>query len=447
MFSKSLLRNLATASCACSLLLSGCGGSSSSGAPVSSSSETSSLSRAMTPAVAATTEQAVVTAVNSLGRTLLGEGVGNAIVAPFSASVSLARLRVGSAGASRTDLSASLLLPTPVGEIDSAYNKLELSISDRITSLTLDGQTSRSSSSGWIQARYGYLLTYLDTLALNYGVKPARTDFAADQYGSTALINSWAAQASGGLISSFATYQNCRLALGDAVRLNALWLEPFDATLNQTDLFQRLDGSYTETLFLRKSGLIRQSTGSGYQALELPLTGNDLRLLIILPDEGSFAAVKSALTANRLNEIAAAMTTTPMDLKLPIFSIESEQPLLLNASATTANIADFSAVDSTKDLYVSASLQRSRLSISAGGIKAGAATLIALDDAHPETWTNPYDNGFGYDSSFIFISGGTNYYSFPDTIPVSVGRPFIFALRDSVTGVILFLGQVVDPTK
>ncbi|NTU85437.1 MAG: hypothetical protein HGA45_39805 [Chloroflexales bacterium] len=72
---------------------------------------------------------------------------------------------------------------------------------------------------------------------------------------------------------------------------------------------------------------------------------------------------------------------------------------------------------------------------------AGSATLIVLDDAHPESWTNP--DFPPWSGGFYMSTGSFNFYP---SVPVTLGRPFIFAVRDSVTGAVLFLGQVLDPT-
>ena len=79
------------------LLVAGCGGSSGTASPPVAA-ESSSLSRNLAPVVPQSTESAVAASVNLLGRNLLGQELKNIVVAPFSASLSLARLRAGAAG-------------------------------------------------------------------------------------------------------------------------------------------------------------------------------------------------------------------------------------------------------------------------------------------------------------------------------------------------------------
>jgi serpin B len=418
------------------------GGSSGNNGVTTVTAQSSALSRNLAPGVTPLTEQSVVTAVNSLGANLLGQGQDNAVVAPFSASLSLARLRAGAVGQTRTDLSTAVLFSGMGTEIDPAYNKIDLAISSRIASTSLDGQTSQTSANGWVQARYGYLITYLDTLALNYGIKPARTDFTSAQSDSTSSIYTWASQASGGLGCTFNASRDARMVLGDAVRLNAAWADPFNPAQSVTDSFRFLNGNNKDAQFLRKSTQIPHTTGNGYVALELPFSGNDLRFLVVLPDEGRFQEIRGEISAGWLNQVVAAMSPVNIDLALPLFSIDTEIQLPLGSSPSTKDIADFSAIDGTKDLFVSSTVHRSKLAITAQGLKAGSATLIALDDAHPETWTNP--DSPGYSSGFILTQDGSSWLS--PYVPVTLGRPFLFAVRDSVTGAILFLGQVLYPT-
>lgn len=422
-------------------LVTGCGGSGS----MTTVSDSSAKTRNPAPIVAPSTESTVVNSVNTLGMNLLGQGTDNAVVAPFSASLTMAKLRAGAAGQTRTTITEALLLTGLGVDLDPAFNKIDLGISARIAELSLDGQPSRTSAEGWLQNRYGYLITYLDALAYNYGLKPTRTDYAADQYTATATIATWATLASGGLPCTFTASRDARLTLGDAVQLNAAWATPFDPARTQTNSFRLLSGDNVYATFFSTSAQLRQTSASGYQAVELPLAGNGLQYLVVLPDEGMFYSIQRNFTAAWLNQVVAALSSTPVNLNLPAFSIETETHLPLGSVPTTIDVADFSALDGTKDLYVSSTLHRTKLAITEKGLNAGSATLIALDDAHPETWTNPetppWSGGF---SSVMY--GGSPWFS-PPYVEVTLGRPFFFAVRDSATGAILFLGQVVVPTR
>lgn len=117
----------------------------------------------------------------------------------------------------------------------------------------------------------------------------------------------------------------------------------------------RTDRGYrSQTLFLRKTARFRQVTGTGYRALELPFAGNEFRLLVVLPDKGNFHSVRNAVNSDWLKQLVAGMEPKALDLSLPLYSVETTAHLPLGALPTTADVAVFSAIDGTKDLYVPA---------------------------------------------------------------------------------------------
>jgi serpin B len=412
------------------LLLTGCSGSGESGAtaPVSSSK-----SRNLAPVAVQSTESAVVAGSDTLGLDLLSRISGNGVVAPFSASLSLAQLRAGAKGETLTAINGAMHLSGLETGVDSTFNGLDLWINGRLTAAQLGTQTSQANAGAWAQARYGYLLSYLDTLAENYGLKPSRIDFALAPGNAWQTVYDWTTLSSG--LSTYTSLtQDTRLVLGNTVRFNAAWAEPFDPALTTTSWFQPLDTYAVNVPFMRRTANLPHTSGNGYSAVALGLAAGQ-QMLVVLPDEGRFAEIQTALTTERLKQIATALTPAQVDLALPKFAIVSTIPIDLGVAATKYS-ADFSGLDGTKDLYVSATEHRTTLSVTEAGLQAGSATLLALEDAHPETWTNPGTSG---------VILGQDTISSPPEIDVILGRPFIFAVRDSATGAILFLGRVMNP--
>lgn len=331
--------------------------------------ESSGKTRNLSPVAAVSTESSVVNGSNSLGVDLLGTLSGNAVVAPFSASLDLARLRAGAVGETRTAISGVMHLTGLEADVDSAFNDLDLGINGRVGASSLGAQSSSATAGAWSQARYGYQLSYLDTLAENYGLKPSRVDFALALGSADQTVNDWASQSSGGLSTIVTTTEDTRLVIGDAIRLNAAWTEPFDPSFTETSGFQLLDAGTVQVPFMRRTATVGRTSGDGYIALSLPLAGGQ-QFLVVLPDEGRYPEIQSALTAVRLQQIAVAMTLAPVDLALPKFTVESTATFDLGV-ASAKGVADFSGIDGTKDLYVSATAHHSRLAVTEAGLQAG----------------------------------------------------------------------------
>jgi serpin B len=393
------------------------------------------MSRNLAPVVVQSTEVAVVNGINTLGLDLLGTTSGNVVVAPFSASLSLARLRDGAMGDTLTAISGIMHVNGLGDGVDSAFNDLDLGVNGRINACLLGAQTSQATAGAWAQAHYGYRLTYLDALAENFGLKPSRVDFALDQSDAAQKLSDWSLQAVG-LAPLVTTTQDTRLVLGDAVQLNAAWADPFDPALTETNIFKLLDSSTVNVPFMLKTATLPQTSGNGYMALALPLSGGQ-QLLVVLPDEGRYTEIQTALTAEMLKQIAAALVPAQVNLSFPKFSIKGNITLDLGVAATKG-VADFSGMDGTRNLYVASTVHGSRLSVAEAGLQAGSVTQIALEDLNPGT--------LGSSSSGLIDSDITITIGPLPTITVLIARPFIFAVRDSVTGAIIFMGRVMDPS-
>lgn len=416
------------------LLCTGCGGSSTEPSPnPATTTAGSNKERNLAPVAAQSTKLSVVNGSNALGLDLLRKVEDNTVVAPFTASLSLARLRAGAKGATRSAINGIMHLDDSAIDVDAAFNDLALGVNSRIVAASLDNQASQAQAGAWAQLRYGYQRTYLDTLAESYGLKPLRLDFARSLDDAVGAISTWDSQASPGLSTSVAASNDTRLVLEDAVNLNGAWAEPFAPALTATGSFQPLAADAVEAPFMHQSATLPQTSGDGYLAVALPLNGGQ-QFLLVLPDSERFWEILTGLTAEKLAEIAGALTPAPVDLALPKFAIRSTFPMDIGDVA--GGPANYSGIDGTTELNVTSSTHDTRLSIAEAGLQAGSITRLVLDDFRPETWNN-HEGG-------IIVSTDT-----PNPTPPAVvgfGRPFIFAVRDTDTGAVLFLGRVMNPT-
>ena len=115
---------------------------------------------------------------------------------------------------------------------------------------------------------------------------------------------------------------------------------------------------------------------------------------------------------------------TELILKMPKFKISYEVELsdiLKNLGMTDMfedGTADFSGMDVTKSLYVSGVKQKVVIDVNEEGTEAAAATGMVMEGC---VKTSPLEE-------------------------FTVDHPFIFYIRDKLTGVLLFQGRICDPT-
>jgi serpin B len=145
-------------------------------------------------------------------------------------------------------------------------------------------------------------------------------------------------------------------------------------------------------------------------------------MTIVVPDD--LAAFERSLDAARFAQITAALEPTYLDLTLPRFKIETKSDLSSVLAqmgmplAFDPNRGAFSGITTQEQLYISAVVHQANIAVDEKGTEASAATAVEI-----EAFALPAQR-----------------------VTLHVDRPFIFAVQDTSTGAILFLGRVVDPS-
>ncbi|MBN1442349.1 MAG: serpin family protein, partial [Planctomycetes bacterium] len=276
----------------------------------------------------------------------------------------------------------------------------------------------------WGQAGYGFLAQYLDTLAESYGAGLRLLDFESGPDAGRRVINQWVLDQTEGRIEDLlpegSILTTTRLVLTNAIYFKASWLVPFDERNTQPGPFHREDGSQVTVDLMQESATYGVSTGPGYSAVEMLYLGEQLSMVVIVPEGQTLAELEADLTPPALQSILDSLQLFYIHLVFPKFTFEFELPLVpvLQALGMTTAFqwpgADFSGIDGTRDLYVQEVRHKAFVGVDEAGTEAAAATavVVGIVSVPPE---------------------------------VRVDRPFIFLIRDIPTGAILFLGRVVDP--
>jgi serpin B len=164
----------------------------------------------------------------------------------------------------------------------------------------------------------------------------------------------------------------------------------------------------------------RFAHGDGWKAVELPYADGKLVMVVVLPDDGRFAAV-----ADGLPQVLTQMNTAggaEVSLALPKFDIASSlrlKPQLISLGMPTAftESADFSGMSTNGRLHIANVIHQANITVNERGTVASAATAVIMRLA----------------SAPLHIE------------PMVVDRPFLYAIVDKPTGAILFAGQVTNP--
>ena len=355
---------------------------------------------------------------------------GNAVVSPASIVLALSMAQVGAAG--ETAAQMDKVLHSAVGSGGgNGINSLDLALaglSGTFKDVTGTGRqvTLRIANAPFAQRGLQLQSPYLDTLATKYGAGLRLADFQNDPSGACRLIDGWVSDQTEGRIPDLLDSLDpaTRLVLVNAIYMKAPWQTTFDKLATQTSPFTRPDGSQVSVPMMGQSlagGLY--ASGSGWQAAQLPYLGGSLAMTIVVPDD--LASFEETLDADRFAQITSALQSVDLDLSLPRFKIGTKSDLSASLSsmgmplAFDRDQADFSGITTQERLYIAKVIHQADISVDENGTEATAATAVVMAAA----------------------SGVPTA-----SVTLHVDRPFLFAVRDTDTGAILFLGRVVDPS-
>ncbi len=362
----------------------------------------------------------------------LASGQDNLFFSPFSISEALAMTYAGAAGDTAAQMADALSFTLDQAALHPAFNRLALDLASRaeLSDLEPDQQFRLNIANAiWGQSGFSFLPAFLDTLAQNYGAGLRLLDFMTDPEAARLIINDWVAEQTADkikdLIPQGSLDSMTRLVLTNAIYFNASWANAFEEGNTESAPFYLLDGSQSQVDMMFQQENFGYTLGDGYQAIELPYVGYQLSMIVIVPDEGRFDEVDAALDDGFMETLAGQVQYGLVNLSLPKWKVESSFELvgamaaLGMTDAFTPDLADFSGMDGDRDLYIGAIIHKAYVAVDEKGTEAAAATAVIMETTSMPEPQTPYD--------------------------FRVDRPFLFLIRDNVTGTILFIGRVANP--
>jgi serpin B len=395
------------------------------------------LVRSNLPRVPTTVEQAAeaVAALNAFGWDLYGALVeadpdAGLVLSPASIALALTMARAGAVGATAEEMDAVLHIADPA-TIHRSMNALSLALESRSGTFPSGDESAEVLLSivnaMWGQDGTAFQQPFLDVLAEEYGAGLQTVDFATDPESARARINAWVDSATRSrireLLPEGSITDMTRLTLVNAIYLKAAWVSQFDPAGTTPAPFTLLDASTVDVPMMRQTLGASHAEAPTWQAIELPYIGDELAMLIVVPTAGAFRDVESELIAGGWDGVASSLAPTTVQLGLPRWETETSVGL---ADALTAlgmptaftDAADFSGISTETRLNISDVVHQANITVDETGTEAAAATAVVI----------------GATSAPV------------DIIELTVDRPFLYALRDRVTGAVVFQGRVTTPS-
>ena len=370
---------------------------------------------------------AVVAANNQFAVDVLHkQSADNSVFSPFSMSTALAMLDAGAAGQTDSELRTALHFTLPGDQTHAAYGALLASLD---TGRSYGGYSLATADRLFGQQGFPFTTGYLDTTKSDYHAELMPLDFETAPDAARGTVNQWVASQTDNKIPELfpagSIDTSTRLVLANAIVFKGNWDTQFDASKTADGTFHVAGGADVSAPLMHASLSIATAPIAGGQLGVLPFRGKDIAMVVMLPDApDGLPQLEAQLTGDGIAQAIAAAKPfeEPSEVTLPKFSFEQDQSLnaLLQGlgivSAFDPETADFSGIDGMHDLFVQAAIHDAVITVNEQGAEAAAATGIGVGtEASPP--------------SFI------------------ADHSFAFAIFDQVTGSILFLGHVADPTR
>ena len=312
----------------------------------------------------------------------------------------------------------------------------------------------------WGEQSYRYLEEFIEAIDKFYGSGGLRmVDFKGNPDGERLRINHWVEDQTNQRIKDLLPEGSIdsltRLVLANAIYFKGDWKVQFMKEITQPGDFTTADGTKVKTSMMyhafgkharylainangtpfstpkmegfRQRGQPFYPAGDGFLMVELPYVGDELSMVLIAPQKvDGLPALEDRLTSENLAMWTSALEQRKVNVQMPKFKMETDYqltntlPKLGMVRAFDMRRADFSGIDGSRDIYVSEVFHKAFVDVSEEGTEAAAATALEIF--------------FQSESPTPFIPS------------FNANRPFIFLIRDKLTGSVLFLGRMMVPT-
>src|SRR5881227_2337254 len=290
----------------------------------------------VTMAQGATSFEFAAKATNELGVDLhrqLATGDENLCISPYSLDSALAMTFAGPDGETRNEMARVLHFPND-GDVPASFFALQQSLeqmSAKTEELVKDSKkfggpsepiTLNIANRLFAQKGYHFREAFLSLVKQNFGGAFEPIDFVADPVAATQRINKWVADQTRDrirdLIPRGALDKTTRLVLANALYLKAPWSSEFSQNATQPQPFFVRGGGPVDVPMMRKTdknfGYARRE---GFTVVGLPYAGNELQLVILLPDDiNGLRGLEAKLSADLLAS-CARLEKRDVDLYVP----------------------------------------------------------------------------------------------------------------------------------
>ncbi len=356
---------------------------------------------------------------------------GNVFISPVSMMYAFGLLYPGSGGETTQSLRDVFYL-NDFPE-DAGLYQLYKDFGTYLTTLD-EGVNLSLAHAFWYKAGYHPTSTYLNVLDTYFNTEVSDMDFT-NTVNAAEVINQWAADHTNNKIKNIVDpsmfSEQTAAVLANATYFLGKWINGFNKSDTESKIFytQTDESAFIECSMMRGGTSddpfnMDYYANSDIQIICIPFKDNSrYEMTCIMPKQESCDELLINLDDDQWNTWMNLAQATDVILELPKFKesykYEMNNPLKALGLTNLFIAPDLNGMfEDLNDLFVSKVLQDTYISVDESGAEAAAVTVIIINRT----------------------SIG------PEAIEVKLDHPFIYAIQDTQTNAIIFLGVMSEPT-
>jgi serine protease inhibitor len=343
----------------------------------------------------------------------------NVIISTVSVRFALALAYNGATGEAKEAMAKVMQLEgLSLEEVNRQLRELMASLEAADTDVQVE-----IANSLWSHTDLDFYDDFVERCEQSYEAEVRKLDFSDPS--SVDIINKWVEEKTHGKIEKIIEkFEGEVFALINALYFKGLWSKQFSEGATIEEDFHLLNGETKKLPMMRQKGVFPYYENQDFQAVSLSYGDKRMSMYILLPRaEKDFNDFISSLNAGNWSGRMEKFSPEEVYIVLPrlktgffinlndaLISLGMGPAFCGNALGRMAPLPQF----------IDRVLHKTALEVNEAGTEGAAATYIAPKAISP---LNP-----------------------PEPYTMRVDRPFFLAIRDSVTGELLFMGTIIDPS-
>ena len=353
---------------------------------------------------------------------------GNLFFSPASISTALAMVYSGAGGQTAQQIAQVLHFDGPPPKVNAEFAAL---LARWNSAAGAHHYQLSVANALWGRQGYPFAAPFQQSLQANYGAAMHVVDFRQSE-AARQTINRWVESQTQDkikdLLPAGSVGPATRLVLANAIYFKAPWDLQFSPSATRLQPFHLADSKSESVPMMHQVASFPYLKATGFSALQMTYADASFSMIVLLPDRADgLAALEESLTSEKLDQWTQelAKSRRMVRVSFPKFTVTQAIDLtsdlkVMGMPLAFSRSADFSPMNDGKEpLWIDRAIHKAFVDVNEQGTEAAAATAITMRAAA----------------------------ALPQNVAeFTADHPFLFVIRDSQSGSILFMGRVVNPS-